>query len=78
MANFAGVVDTLREARARTARELEQLDRAIAALDGLGTRKGMRFAGRKRRTMSAAARRRIAAAQRARWAKWKAKHKKAA
>jgi len=50
------------------------------ALDGLnGLRKGASLGQkfrRKPRTMSAEARKRIAAAQRARRAKWKAKHKK--
>ena len=53
--------------------ERDRLDRAIAALDGSGAteaRSGTSRNGRKkRRTMSAAARRKIAAAQRARWAK---------
>ena len=49
--------------------ERAKLDRAIAALSG-----GRSSSGRRnKRTMSPAARRRIAAAQRARWAKWKAK-----
>ena len=51
--------------------ERAKLDRAIAALRGVtGT-----SSGGGRRKLSAAARARIAAAQRARWAKFKAKKK---
>ena len=50
--------------------ERTKLDRAIEALSGLAGKSGS--AGGKR-TLSAAARARIAAAQRARWAKFKAK-----
>jgi len=57
----------LNELRARR----DRIDRAIAALEGL--RGKARGQGR-RRKMSAAARARIAAAQRARWAKWKKGH----
>ena len=55
-------------------------DQAIEVLGTLVGRKGRRTtqtrANRPRRTLSVAARRRIAAAQRARWAKWKLKHVK--
>jgi hypothetical protein len=51
---------------AQLKQERDKLDRAIAALSGVG-------AGGGRRKLSAAARERIAAAQRARWAKYKAK-----
>jgi hypothetical protein len=65
MADLAGVVQQLRKERDQTARTLEQLDAALAALDGdsRGRRTGAR------RKISAAGRARIAAAQRARWAK---------
>jgi hypothetical protein len=49
--------------------ERTKLDRAIEALSGLAGNS----AGRGRHKLSAAARARIAAAQRARWAKFKAK-----
>jgi len=51
---------------------MEQIDAALAALGGLNSKGQGR---RKGHTMSAAARRNIAAAQRARWAKVKAKKK---
>ncbi len=76
MSNLAKVVQQLQEERDQAQTRIEQLDEALKALGSLG---GLRrrvgsaqSAGKKRRTMSAAARKRIAAAQRARWAKWKA------
>ena len=68
MANLAGVVQQLREERDRAAKTVEQLDAALAALTGVS--------GKGRGTgshLSAAARARIAAAQRARWAKVRAR-----
>jgi len=65
MANLAGIVQQLRKERDQATRTVQQLDAALAALDGgsYGRRTGT---GRK---ISAAGRARIAAAQRARWAK---------
>jgi len=65
MANLAGVVQQLRKERDQAARTVQQLDAALAALDGdsYGRRTGTS------RRISAAGRARIAAAQRARWAK---------
>ena len=54
---------------AQLKKERDKLDRAIAALSGFTRASG----GGGRRRLSAAARERIAAAQRARWAKFKAK-----
>lgn len=76
MSNLANVVQQLRKERDLAQRRIEQLDEALKALTGLGVRgtarrHGPAQASGKRRTMSAAARKRIAAAQRARWAKWK-------
>ena len=78
MANLTAVVADLRAERDRALKTVEQIDAALAALDGLGHKPPRTLQRRSggRRTMSAAARRRIAAAQRARWAKWKAAHKK--
>ncbi len=77
MSNLANVVRQLRKERLQAQRRVEQIDEALNALSGIrslpgrvGT--GTRLNTRKRRTMSAAARKRIAAAQRARWAKWRA------
>lgn len=74
MANLTAVVKQLRSERDRAARELDRLDAAIAALNHVAGGNGRKSAGvrrgrRPRRKLSAAARARIAAAQRARWAK---------
>ena len=80
MLTLTTAVQQLKQERARTQKEVEKLDAAIRVLSGLtGTKRGLgrgRAGIGKRRTMSAAARKRIAAAQRARWAKWKAAHPK--
>ena len=75
MANLSKTVNDLRSERSRVAAELNRLDEAISVLSGLGKGGGRR--GGKRR-LSAAARKRIADAQKARWAKWKAKQQKRA
>ena len=78
MLNLTQVVQRLKEERGQLQGRIEQLDDALKALTGLrgvrGTarRRSPAHAPEKRRTMSAAARKRIAAAQRARWAKWRA------
>jgi hypothetical protein len=66
MANLTSVVQQLKKERDRAANEVEQLDAALAALNGSSY--GKRTGGGR---LSAAARARIAAAQRARWAKVK-------
>jgi hypothetical protein len=80
MSNLVKVVAQLRKQRDDAQKRVEQLDKALAALgslDGLRARgRSPKTIARKRRTMSAAARRKIAAAQRARWAKWKAAQRK--
>ena len=71
MPNHKGVVSVvagLRTERDHLKRQLDKLDQALAVLGGLNGASG----GGTRRTMSLAARRRIAAAQRARWAKVRA------
>ncbi|MGH9498161.1 MAG: hypothetical protein ACRD3L_03385 [Terriglobales bacterium] len=77
MSELGAVLGQLKQERASVAAELRQLDRAIQALSKVAG--GNSGGGRRvKRTMSVAARKRIAAAQRARWAKFHAKHKKAA
>jgi hypothetical protein len=71
--NLTGVVQELRKERDRTQTELERLDAALTALGGLD--RSIRGVQPKRRTMSAAGRARIVAAQKARWAKAKGKAK---
>jgi hypothetical protein len=75
MANLAGVLKELEQERSR-------LDQAILAIGSLVRRNGAgssRQGKRAKRTLSIAARKKIAAAQRARWAKVRqAQAKKAA
>ena len=75
MVDFAKVLTELQQER-------RHLDHAIQAIGKLVGRRKPRMAwtnsNKPRRTLSAAARRKIAAAQRARWAKWKANHMKKA
>lgn len=83
MANFGRVLRNLRQERDHAQREVERLDQAISVLEGLssrdhmGRRRGPGRPRKARRGMSAAGRARIAAAQRARWAKLKRKKAKA-
>jgi len=68
MANLSDVVNQLIEER-------DRLNSAITALESIGNG-ASRNGSSKKRTMSAAGRARIAAAQRARWAKFRGKKKK--
>jgi hypothetical protein len=77
MANLTGTLSQLREQRRLSQRQVEKLDEAIAAIEGLVGRSANSGAPRKR-VLSAAGRRRIALAQKARWAKFKAQQRKAA
>ena len=61
------IISQLKEERAKIAGQLNALDAAIAALSGLDRRGGSRGP----RRMSASARAKISAAQKARWAKAK-------
>ena|SRR5271157_5684628 len=71
------VVQQLEHERTRLETELHKVSAALTAFGRayLGGAKLGQARG-KRRTISAAGRKRIVAAQRARWAKWKAKQKK--
>ena len=64
MANLSGVVQQLKKERDRAQEEVKRLGAALAALTGLRT-----GPARKRRTLSAAARRKMSLAQKARWAR---------
>jgi hypothetical protein len=67
---LASLLLELHKERNRAQDELNRIDAAAAALGSLnGSFKGVRT---RKRKLTAAARRRIAVAQRARWAKWKA------
>jgi len=79
MTNLTGVIRKLRQERQRVHGEMERLNAALAALGGLGGPEGKAkrsLAPKVRRPMSSAARKKIAAAQRLRWAKWR-KNKRA-
>ena len=65
MANLSGVVQQLKKAHAEAQGEVKRLSAALAALGSLTGRSPIR----KRRTLSAAARKKISLAQKARWAK---------
>jgi len=71
--NLASLVKGLRKERDRVEQQLSGLNAALAAFAGVY--RGTAKPGRKRRKMSAKARAKIAAAQRARWAKVRAKKK---
>ncbi len=74
MSTLDQVLAELKAEDNRLENQLKQVRSAIAALQGISSNGSRRSATRivKRRKMSAWARRRIAAAQKARWAKWKA------
>jgi|SRR5208282_752943 len=68
------VVQQLEHERIRLQTELQRVSAALTAFGNAYLSGGK--PGKKKHTMSAAGRRRIAAAQRARWAKMRAKQKK--
>jgi hypothetical protein len=70
MGNVSVIVKQLKKERDKVEKQLSGLNAALAAF--VGTYYGAKPT-RKERTMSAAGRKRIAAAQRARWAKIKKK-----
>ena len=73
MPNLGGIVQQLKTQRDRAQKEVERLNAALVALGSLGSQSGrLRRDVKSRKPLSVAARRRTAAAQRARWAKWKA------
>lgn len=84
MANFVRVLSELQSARKRAENELNRIDNAISALRGLAGGRGAgrnhiaRAFGPRQRRLSAAARRRISMAQKARWAKYKQQQMKKA
>lgn len=72
MANLGQMLDALREERKNLLKELGRIDSAISAVGKLtGHSAGGAKGPRKRRPVSAATKRKIAAAQRARWARIK-------
>lgn len=77
MPSLTGVLSQLQAERQKMLKEMSKLDHAITVIRGLNNTTGGASI-RPPSRMSLAARRRIAAAQRVRWAKWKAAQKKAA
>jgi hypothetical protein len=75
MGNVSVIVKQLKKEREKVEKQLSGLNAALAAF--VGTYYGNGAKPRKKRTMSAAGRKRIAAAQRARWRKIKARKKAA-
>jgi hypothetical protein len=73
MATVSGIVKQLKKERDRVERELSGLNAALSAF--VGPYKGIKPTG-KRKGMSAAARKKISIAQKARWAKTAAKPKR--
>jgi hypothetical protein len=79
MADLDAVLEQLKQERKRAEGELKQLEKVIATLSrmkSIGSRSASGSNGGMKRQLSAAARERIAAAQRARWAKVRAQSKK--
>lgn len=72
MTNLSSVVSQLRDERTQVQGQLERLDQAISLLGNLNN--GSRSKHEGTRNMSAASRKRIADAQKARWAKWHQQH----
>jgi hypothetical protein len=70
MGSVSSIVKQMKKERDKVEKQLSALNAALAAF--VGTYRGAKPA-RKRRKMSAAARKRIGAAQRARWKKIRAK-----
>ena len=75
MANLANAVNALVAEQRSLQGKLSRVEAAITALRQVSNGRGA--AARPKRVLSVAARRRIAAAQRARWAKYKAQKKAA-
>ncbi len=71
MTNLDAVINQLREERGEAQLQVRKLEDAISTLEGLVG--AAQDSMRRTRTVSAAARRRMAQAQKARWAKWRAK-----
>ena len=73
--DLAGTLKTLQGERARIHQELNKLDRAIAVIRKLAGAEPTPNGHPKKYTMSAAARRNIAKAQKLRWAKFRKEQK---
>ena len=75
MANLEGLVSVVSQLRLERTNLVNQLKHVDAALSVLGKLNGVHSDTRPRRTLSASARQKIAAAQRARWARYRGQRK---
>ena len=78
MMNLVGVVKQLQTQRNAIEQQLSRINAAVEALRGMNSNRAGATTARSPRVMSASARKRIAAAQKARWEKWRAIKKRAA
>ena len=78
MMNIRTVVSQLQREKKRLSAELNNVEQAIQALESMNGIITRGKPARRTRNMSSAGRQRIVAAQRARWAKWRAQHSKKA
>ena len=78
MANLNNTLQELRAERSRAQLRVEKLERAISVIESLNSSGTSGNATQPKRIISAASRRKMALAQKARWAKVRAKQKKAA
>ena len=69
MGNLTSALQQLREERKRAQSHVEKLDTAISLIESLNGSGPVRHTNQPRRIISAASRRKMAQAQRARWAK---------
>jgi hypothetical protein len=78
MTNVNQALSRLREDCRHAQQQVEKLTEAIRVLEGLSKNGSAGRIGRAKRVLSAAGRRRISLAQKARWAKMRQQQKKAA
>ena len=71
MSNYTRMLTDLQQERTRMQQEIRSLDQAIGALKRVWGRSQVSATAAPKRRLSLAGRRRIAAAQRARWAKFR-------
>jgi hypothetical protein len=69
MSNLTGALQELREERSRAQSQVEKLDQAISVIESLNGSGTSRKANQPKRIISAASRRKMALAQKARWAR---------
>jgi hypothetical protein len=75
MTNLRMALKQFRKERNQVRLQVHRLDEAIDVIERLVGQKSSRVAGRPRRNLSVAGRKRIALAQKARWARWRRQSK---